>query len=303
MPDAIDARLASLTLSGIDIGEFDPSRTDDEGIIADGVTETVVSAEAMQRRTDVDIDLPDSDEEADGLQVALERVEAITVTVTSADRSRERIYRVRLGEPEQAAASELTFDCFRGAVAAGFSHVVYGGGSIEDLVGCAESRHITALCALHEGAYVSYVLGAPEFVNASFRELFPDGLPSLTALTVKSEGPPTADPFLDGDAGDEVLVSSWPQCVRGEIVEGFSLVLYEGGSVDDLEACAGSLGVTALYALSEGEFVSYILGAPEFVNQRFRELYADGLSPIAPLVARSAGPSVASAGTDADAGN
>ena len=31
MPDAIDARLASLTLSGVDIGEFDPGRTEYEG--------------------------------------------------------------------------------------------------------------------------------------------------------------------------------------------------------------------------------------------------------------------------------
>ena len=31
MPDAIDARLASLSLEGIDIGEFDPDQTDYEG--------------------------------------------------------------------------------------------------------------------------------------------------------------------------------------------------------------------------------------------------------------------------------
>ena len=56
MPDAIDARLASLTLSGIDFGEFDPGRIDYEGSVAEGVTDTTVSAEAMQRRADVDID-------------------------------------------------------------------------------------------------------------------------------------------------------------------------------------------------------------------------------------------------------
>ena len=42
MPDAIDARLASLTLSGVDIGEFDPGRTDYEGCVGEGVTETTV---------------------------------------------------------------------------------------------------------------------------------------------------------------------------------------------------------------------------------------------------------------------
>ena len=53
MPDAIDARLASLTLGGVDIGEFDPAAIPDyEAVVADGVTETTVEAEAMQRRTD-----------------------------------------------------------------------------------------------------------------------------------------------------------------------------------------------------------------------------------------------------------
>ena len=46
MPDAIDARLASLTLSGVDIGEFDPGRPDYEAVVADGVTETTVEAAA-----------------------------------------------------------------------------------------------------------------------------------------------------------------------------------------------------------------------------------------------------------------
>ena len=71
---------------------------------------------------------------------------------------------------------------------------------------------------------------------------------------------------------------------------GFSLVVSEGGSVEELEACAQSRDVVALYALSEGEFVSYILGAPDLVNAGFLELFADGLPPITPLVARSEGP-------------
>ena len=42
MPDAIDARLASLSLSDVEIGEFDPGRIDYEGTAAEGVTETTV---------------------------------------------------------------------------------------------------------------------------------------------------------------------------------------------------------------------------------------------------------------------
>ena len=100
MPDAIDARLASLTLSGVDIGEFDPGRTEYEGTVGQGVPETVVMAEAMQRRTGVAIDPPDADVEADDHQVALEDLTEITVTVTSAEGSRTRGYRVTVQRPE-----------------------------------------------------------------------------------------------------------------------------------------------------------------------------------------------------------
>ena len=290
MPDAIDARLASLSLSGVDIGEFSSSRTEYEGSAADGTTATTVAAEALQRRASVGIDPPDIDEAAEGHQVTLDGVAEIAVTVTSADGSRERVYRVRLSEPEQAAASALTFDCFRGDVAVGFSLVVYGGGSVGDLVACAEGRNVTALYALESGEYVSYILGAPEFVNAGFRALFADGIPALTPLTVKSDGPATADPAPEGG-----VAQPWPECLQGEIVEGFNLVVYEGGSVGELEACARDRNVTAVYTLNEGEYVSYILGAPDFVNQAFAELFADGVPAVTPLVAQSDSPLTASA--------
>ena len=309
MPDAIDARLASLTLSDVDFGEFSPGRPDYEGVAAEGVTETTVTAEALQRRTDVGIDPPDADEAAEGHQVALEGVDVITITVTSADGSRTRVYRVRFGEAEQEAEQveqeaeqvsvpEPWLHCLRGAVAEGFSLVVFEGGSVEELVSCAESRDITALYALHEGVYVSHILGAPEFVNQPFAELFADGVPPLVPMVAGSNGPPSTDPNL----GDGALLPS-PECLRGDIVEGFSLVIYEGGSVDDLVACAQGREVTALYALHEGEFVSYILGAPDFVNQPFQDLYGDGLAPIAPLVAKSDGPPAGSPDHDDTAGN
>ena len=175
----------------------------------------------------------------------------------------------------------------RGAVSEGFSLVVYEGGSVEELVGCAESRDIATLYALHEGVYVSYILGAPDFVNAGFIELFPDGLPPITPLIAASNGPPSADPFGDDLEGDEQ--QPWPECLRGPVAAGFSLVVYEGGSVEELVACAESRDVTAVYALARGEWVSYILGAPEFVTQPFRDLFADGLPLMTPLVARSEG--------------
>ena len=288
MPDAIDARLASLTLSGVEIGEFDPGRPDYEAVVADGVTETTVEAGAMQPRTDIAIDAPDADMEANGHQVALQDLGEITVTVTSQDGSRTKTYRVRFPETGWDPARDPWPHCLRGAVSEGFSLVVYEGGSVEELIGCAESRDIVTLYVLHEGVYVSYILGAPDFVNAGFLELFPDGLPPITSLVATSNGPPSADPFGDLDDGGQ---QPWPECLRGDIAAGFSLVVHEGGSVEELEACAQSRDVAALYALSEGEFVSYILGAPAFVTQPFRDLFADGVPPMTPLVARSEGQS------------
>ena len=77
-----------------------------------------------------------------------------------------------------------------------------------------------------------------------------------------------------------------PDCLRGEIATGFNLVLHEGGSIGDLEACAEGVGLAALYALDDGVWVSYILGAPELVNEAFRELFADGLPVATPLVGK-----------------
>ena len=279
MPDAIDARLASFTLSGVDIGEFDSRRRQYEAVLTDGLTETTVEAVAVQSTAEVAIDPPDADEEADGDQVAVEGGAEITVTVTSPDGSREKVYRVALSEAGPSAS------CLRGAIAVGFSLVVYEGGSIEDLDACATSRNVTAIYALDGGEWVSYILGAPEFANERFGELYADGLPSLTPLTVKIDGPATAAPVVAG------VMEPWAACLQGEVVEGFNLVLYEGGSVDELDACAVEAGVAALYILNDGIWVSYIVGAPEFVNEAFRALFPDGIPPATPFVAKSDGAS------------
>ncbi len=284
MPDAIDARLASLALSGVDIGDFDPAVTEYAGVPDDGVTQTTVAAEPVQSGATVTTEPADADEVAEGHQVVLEGVAEVAVTVTSPDGSREQVYRVQLGDAGPSAS------CLRGAVSVGFNLVVYEGGSIEDLVACAEGRHVTALYSLHEGEYVSYILGAPEFVNRTFSGLFTAGVPALTALTARSEGPPTAAPAAAAPpTGGAVDVEAWPACLRGEIAASFSLVLYAGGTVDDLAACAESLHVTALYAVHEGMWVSYILGAPDFVNRGFSALFPDGLATATPLVVRSEG--------------
>ncbi len=185
MPDAIDARLTSLELNGVNFGEFDPRRTEYDGVAAEGVTTATVVAVAAQADATVVIEPADDDTTVEGHQVALTEVEQIAITVTSEDGSRERSYRVRLAELAEAG---LSASCLRGAVNVGFSLVVYEGGSLDELVACAEGRHATALYVLVDGDWVSYHFGAPEFGNAPFRALFTDGVPAATPLTV-SEGP------------------------------------------------------------------------------------------------------------------
>ena len=277
MPDAIDARLASLSLSGIDIGEFSPGRTGYEGVTGEGVTETTIEAEVVQPGATIDVEPADADEAAEGRQAALDGLDEITVTVTSADRSRTKLYRVALGD---AAEQETAHICLSGAIAVGFSLVVSGGGSVEALEACAESRNVTALYTLVGGEYVSHILGAPGFVNDRFGELYAGGVPARTPLVARSDGPATAAAVASAVTGP------WAACLQGEIVEGFNLVVYEGGSVGALEACAEEAGVAALYALDDGVWVSYILGAPGFVNHAFGELFTDGLPAATPLVGK-----------------
>ena len=303
MPDALDARLASLALSGVDFGEFSPLRYDyASDSIPHGNIATLTAVPA-QPGASLQIKPLDQDGDlSDGYQLRLLPGREITIAVTSPDGSRERVYRLLLGPeeatgpaPEEAtgpAPEEVagpTASCLRGSVSVGFSLVVYAGGSIEDLVACAGGRNVTALYALDGGEYISYIFGAPEFVNEDFRALFADGVPALTPLTVKSDGPASPYPISDGPS-DGAAPQSWPDCLRGGIATGFSLVVYGGGSIEDLDACASSMDVTSLYSLNAGEYVSYILGAPDFVNAAFRDLFPEGIPVATPLVVKSEGP-------------
>lgn len=385
MPDAIDARLASLTLAGVEFGDFDPRRTEYEGSADTGVEEATVEAVPAQARATVAIEPADADVDADadadadggnGHEVTLAGISEITVTVTSPDGSRTRVYRVALAGAEQPAShgrlDEQPAECLRGpVVAGGFSLVLADGGAVDDLAACAASRGVAALYVLAGGEWVSYSLGASEVVNPAFRERFAEGLPPGTPLVVRGGEPEAsvaglaslalegvsfgafspgrteyagvADEGLaqatveavpaqegatiaiapadtDGDPAnghqatlqpDEpvtVTVTSpdgartavyrvWivggeaedaepaPECLRGEDGPGFSLVVYEGGDVDALDACASSLGIVALYALIDDAYVPYVPGAPDFVNEPFRELFPHGLPPETPLAA------------------
>ena len=190
MPDAIDARLASLTLSGIDFGEFSPLWYDyASDTIPDGNIATL-TATAAQPGASREISPADHDgDEANGYQVRLIPGREITITVASPDGSREHVYRLFLGQeeatepaPEEAtdpAPEEATgpaADCLRGIVDARFSLVTYEGGSTADLEACAEHVGMGSLYVRHGEAWVSLILGAPDFVNRDFRERFAEGV-------------------------------------------------------------------------------------------------------------------------------
>ena len=152
MPDAIDARLASLTLSGVDFGEFSALRYDyASDTIPDGNIATLTAMPA-QPGGSLRIEPADHDgDPANGHHVRLLPGREIIVTVTSPDGSRTRVYRLVLGEEEAAGP---TAACLRGAVNVGFSLVLYGGGSVDELEACAEGRQVTALYVPHRGEYV-----------------------------------------------------------------------------------------------------------------------------------------------------
>ena len=171
MPDAIDARLASLTLSGVDFGEFDGGRTEYEGVPGEGVAETTVEATTVQRRTEVGIHPTDADgNEANGHQVAFEGTTEITVTVTSADGSRTKTYRVTVQRPEVEVALAPTW-----------TSIEWPGADGVIIVGALQDGDI--------GDKVVVVYHWDE-ATAAWRAFFPglEGVPGLNTLTNLEQG-------------------------------------------------------------------------------------------------------------------
>ncbi|MCY3887247.1 MAG: cadherin domain-containing protein [Chloroflexi bacterium] len=101
MPDAIDARLASLTLSGVDFGAFSPLRSDYASATIPHGNIATLTAVPAQPDAVLQIEPADHDgDPANGHHVRLLPGLEITVTVTAPDGSRMRVYRLRLGEEE-----------------------------------------------------------------------------------------------------------------------------------------------------------------------------------------------------------
>ena len=201
MPDGIDARLASLTLTHVDLGEFSPDRRVYTGILSEGARETVIAASAVQSGAKVEIVPTDVDGDPEnGHRAAVDDGAEVTVTVTSVDGSRRRVYRVLIEVPAPPPPAD---DCLRGLVDARFSIVTYEGGSVADLEVCARHVGVRSVYALVDEEFVSLILDAPAFVNGQFVDQFGAGIPAGTPLIVLRVPPRDGDPVAAGGAAGE----------------------------------------------------------------------------------------------------
>ena len=83
-----------------------------------------------------------------------------------------------------------------------------------------------------------------------------------------------------------VLVEQ-PPCLTGLTDERLSEVTFIGGSISELEACAHSFDLSALYHQRDGVWTAIFLfpELPEFLSRPFRTRFSDGLPPGESLIA------------------
>ena len=175
IPDAIQARLGSLSLSALELGGFRAARLAYPVEAPVGTASTTIVASATQAAATVAIAPADADADADGHQIALDAETTISITVTSADGSRSRTYTI--------VARRLF--CLQGLSAERLSQVRFIGGSIAELAACAGRLGLSAFYHYHDGSWAAHFLDAPEFLNRPFRNRFAAGLPPGTLLIAK----------------------------------------------------------------------------------------------------------------------
>ncbi len=179
LPDAIQAQLASLALSDLEL-DLSPQRLSYSLELPPDLDETTVDATAAQEVAAVSIEPDDADADPDnGHQIALDGIKALTVTVTSQDGSRSREYRVTF---ERAA-------CFDGQsedVDELLRTVEFAGGSLEELEACALEHGLSALYHFDGDSWRGLFFNAPDFLSRPFREFFAGGVPPGTSLTGRS---------------------------------------------------------------------------------------------------------------------
>ena len=167
MPDAIIAGLATLGLSGIEIGDFSTGRLTYTAMADTNATATTVEAIATQEAATVVIAPTDADAE-NGHQVALAAETEIVVTVTSGDGSRIKSYRIRVEKPP----------CLPGLSAERLSEVTFVGGSVDDLDRCAREQNVAAFFYWTGQSWLLLAPDAPDFLSREFRDSFIAGVPT-----------------------------------------------------------------------------------------------------------------------------
>ena len=188
MPDAVDARLGSLSLSGLELAEFSPARTEYRVTAEAALSRTRVEAEPAQALAQVEFDPADLDADPEnGHQAALHDGQRITVSVTSPDGSRMRVYRVEIRH------------CLSGLTEDRLSAVRFGAGGVDKLLGCARSLGVGALYHQREGVWVAWFLDGPELINQHFRQRFAAGVAAGLELIAARDPAPAAEP---GDAAN-----------------------------------------------------------------------------------------------------
>ncbi len=182
-------------------------------------------------------------------------------------------------QPKTVVLVETAADCLRGALHRGFSLVLFGGGSAEQLSACLQRRGVEAAWTLEGGRYRAFGPLAPELVNRAFTGQFADTVPAMTPLWVAADA-------ASSDAATAPLDWSGENCFDRAPAVGDNLVVFAGGSVSELAVCGLRHNVQTFYAFDEHGLVSYEFGRSEIRNGAFRSLFTEGLPAATPLIAR-----------------
>ncbi len=135
--------------------------------------------------------IPDTEKTSDGQSkftlIAPSNPGSIEILITAGKATPHRLT-VHFGEeePEPVPEPEPAPSLNKTPASTGFTLVTFSGGTIEELVAvvtdvCGPSADIYAT---NLGAYVSYFVGSPDFVNRGFNDLYADGIPAGEALLV-----------------------------------------------------------------------------------------------------------------------
>ena len=200
MPDSIDARLASLSLTGVDIGEFSPAVADYSGAAEAGVRRTTVKARAAQPGARVAIAPGDSRHW--GHQVRVFNGAEVTVTVTSPDGSRSRVYRVQISAPPQGHFTDDDASFHADAIDAAATAGIVAGCNPPDFDRFCPGRPVTR--AEMATFLVRALELAPAQQPAGFVDIDPQGVHAAAidavaaAAIVAGCNPPDSDRFCPG---------------------------------------------------------------------------------------------------------